>query len=60
MRGCQLGLLPAHGLTLIGKLRPSGGGTFRRTGPSGEERRLATFLSPARLSDMLVMPNRPS
>lgn len=53
MRGCQLGLLPADRISLIGRLRPAGGGTFRRTGPAGEERRLATFLTPARLSEML-------
>jgi len=53
MRGCQLGLLPAQAVSLIGKLRPSGGGSFRRTGPASEERRIATFLSPSRLSEML-------
>jgi len=53
MRDRRVGLLPADGVVFVGSLVPCGGNTFRRTGPRGEERRLAACLPAAQVRSIL-------
>lgn len=53
-RGCRVGLLPVERVAFVGALRDIGGGVFERHGPRGPERRVATFLCPARVDALLA------